>query len=132
MKNDSFYELFCAQYRCQPADFNRVVLRHCFYRCRYYFGRSLALLQSDYFSLDLALIEAIKPLTSAMDVEAEISAFREIHPHEGLFHDFLKVRLSGRRLIGEAQRLFASGSSKDVAVDHLNPANLEMGKNKAF
>ena len=107
MKSASFYELFCAQHRCQPAKFNDAVLRRCFCRKRYYPARLLALVRRGHFDEDFALIEAVKQLTSADAVEAEIICLRDVYPPNGLLRGLLNLRLSAKRVACEAGRLFA-------------------------
>jgi hypothetical protein len=111
MKTASFYELFCLHNRCQPADFSEAVLRRCFCRGRYFPARLLALIHSGYFTTDFALIEAVKPLASANAVKAELIAFQDMHPDEGLLRGLLKLRISRKRLLNEAEWLFGRASS---------------------
>jgi hypothetical protein len=125
MNNTSFCGLFCAEHKCRPYDFEMAVFRLCLYPSRYYLGCLLMMVNQDYFDEDFALIEAVKNLTSVGEIKAEIDALRHTHPQKGLFRHWLKVRISGPRLLNEATRLFplrekshsASGVWRELAKE---------------
>jgi hypothetical protein len=105
MNNASFCQLFCARHKCQPAEFDDKVFRLCFYPKRYYLGRLLALFDKDLFDVDYALIEAVKAQTSMREIRTEIESYRFNNRPRGLFRGWLKVRISGQRLLNEAESL---------------------------
>ena len=112
MKSNSFCELFCAHYGCKPAEFNEAILRSCFSPGRYYPARLLALVHQGHFKDDFVLIESVKPLTSAEAVAAEVISFRDMHPQSGVLRGLLNLRLSSKRIVSEAERLFAGANGK--------------------
>jgi hypothetical protein len=126
MNNDSFCGLFCAKHKCQPDDFDMAVFRRCLYPNRYYLGRLLMLVNQDYFDSDFALIEAVKNLTNVREINVEIDAFRHTHPQKGLFRHWLKVHISGQRLLNEATIICQkapSGGRSDTSRAAMAAAN---------
>lgn len=107
MNSASFCDLFCEAFKCPPEDFNERVLWLCLFPKTNSFAHWLWQLNRDYFKPEFELIDQIKSLTSAQDIQAELDDFYYHNPPKGFFRKVLKVRISGDRLLELAEELFA-------------------------
>ncbi len=103
----SFCDLFCETNKCCPEDFREKVFWFCLYPQATLLARLIWHLNGAYFRPDVELIEQVRNLTNVAEVRLEFSRFRHYHTSMGLFRRFLKVRISGQRLLSLADRLFA-------------------------
>ena len=105
----SFCDLFCKAYCCSPQEFDERLFWHCLYPHAVGLARLLWRLNRAYFEPDLELVRQVKFLTRADEVVLEIEGFR-LHRRAGLLRGLLKVRISGRRLLDTANRIFAEAA----------------------
>ena len=111
MKNEaSFCDLFCRATQCSPEDFDNRVFWLCIYPHAVLPARLIGRVNRDYFKQDLELIERIKHLSKSKEVELELERFRYSRGSQGFLRGVLKMRISGRRLMDLAGRLFAEAA----------------------
>lgn len=124
MSSTTFENLVCARFRCSAAQYPEMVLRH----CTFVLARPLACLlwhvRRGYFKPELKLLEEVRTATSYQEVARELNDFLYRHPRRymGLGHRWLRIRLSGARLLRLARRLYAEASESPRAVAHAVPA----------
>ncbi len=96
----SFRESYCEALGCPVEDFQRRVFWRCLYR------RSLPLsvlvywLKPKHFDLDLQTIRQLGVCRSTQEFRAELEAFRYEYQMQGGILRQLRVRVSGKRLMG--------------------------------
>ena|ERR1043165_9897395 len=108
MNDPTFCDLVCDAFNCLPDDFNETVFWLCLFPHAIFLARLLWRVHRNYFSQDFVLLESLKPLTSIADVRAELNYFNYRHPQRGFLRGYLKVRISGRRLMTLADKLFVN------------------------
>jgi hypothetical protein len=108
MDGTSFFDLFCEAFQCPPEDFNEAVFWVCVIPQAVFLARLLWRLNRRYFKPDFELIEQIKKTTDRDDVWDEYVDFYRGHPPTGLLRNYLRVRVSGGRLMALADKLFAA------------------------
>ena len=96
----TFRESFCERFGCPPEGFEERV----FWRCLYRRSLPLALLvyfvHRDYFALDLLTIRQLGVARSAQEFRGELESFRYEYRMRGGILRNLRVRVSGKRLMG--------------------------------
>lgn len=107
MNKASFGDLFCETYKCLPEEFREKVFWLCLYPQAILLARLIWHLNQAYFQPDVELVERVRTLTSSAAVRLELNGFRYHHRSTGFFRGFLKVRISGQRLLNLADGLFA-------------------------
>lgn len=107
MSNSSFADGVCETFKCRPEEATETVFWLCVYPQAIPLARLLWHLHRGYFAADLEFIERVSRLTSPAEVRLEFSRFRYYQPVKGVLRRFLKVRISGKRLLELADQLFA-------------------------
>jgi len=107
MNKPSFGDLFLRNVSMLAADFGATVFRLCVCPQGTPLARLIWYLRRAYFQPDFELIEQVRNLTSSTEVRLELNRVRYYHPATGLFRGFLRVRISGQRLLNLADGLFA-------------------------
>lgn len=111
MKTTTFCDLYCGIFKCQPEAFTEELFWSCLFPQALFVARLLWRCNRDYFKPDLELIAHVKDLTDAANVKAEFHDYYYLHPPSGLLRGFLKVRISGQRLINQASRVFTTAEA---------------------
>lgn len=106
MNKASFGDLFCETNKCLPGDFRVKVFWLCLYPQAIPLARLIWHLNRAYFQPEVELIERVRNLSSSAEVRLELNRFRYCHRSTGFFRGFLKVRISGQRLLNLADGLF--------------------------
>lgn len=107
MDGESFVDLVCETFKCSPEDFNETVFWLCVFPQALFLARWLWRWNRGYFKPDLELIEQVKNATDQGELMFELNDFRRHHPQAGIFRTWLKVRLSGERLLALGDKLFS-------------------------
>jgi len=106
MEEGSFYTLFCAKFKCPPAEFEITVLWRTVSFGLLPFVRLLWQAKPAHFAPDFVLINAIKDLTSYYKIR-EVVNYYNIQPQKKSFlRRNLKLRMSKGRLLRLAADLF--------------------------
>jgi len=95
----TFREAVCQRFDISPEAYEQEVLWRCFYPPALALGRILWHLCPVYFDADLDLIQQVADCNSASEVRLELNDHRYHQPPKGLARRFLRIRLSGRRLV---------------------------------
>jgi len=106
MNKASFGDLFCETNKCLPGEFREKVFWLFLYPQAIPLARLIWHLNRAYFRPDVEFIERVGNLTNSAEVRLELNRFRYYHRATGLFRGFLKVRISGQRLLNLADGLF--------------------------
>jgi hypothetical protein len=108
----SFCDLFCKAFECAPEEFDQRAFWLCLYPHAVLPARFIWILNRGYFKQDLELTGLVKHLTSSDEVVLEVERFRSYYRTTGLLRGLLRVRISGRRVLKLAGRLFAEALEK--------------------
>ena len=103
---NSFAALYCEKFQCPPEKFEADLIWRCMQPRSILVARLLWSWCRFYFQPDFHLINQVKDLTGLDDVVSEISGVRHQLPVRGIFRGWLRVRISGQRLVNLAQELF--------------------------
>ena len=95
----TFREAVCERLDISPEAFEEEVLWRCFFPHTVVLGKILWLLKAAHFDEDLEMIREVAGCVSVSQVCAELNDFRYHHPLRGLPRRFLRVRVSGQRLV---------------------------------
>lgn len=104
----TFKARFCRLHQCAVEEFEERVFRLCLHRRARLFARFARLDRPGFFGWDwdLAYIRAVANVCSSEEAVAEINSFLYYHPPEGPFKSLLRIRISGRRLMGLVKSVF--------------------------
>lgn len=106
MEGDSFYALYCLKFNCPIGEFEKKVLWHCTDFQVAPLARIIWAIDPGYFADDVALINAVKDLTSFYKVRETVN-FAIIQPKKKNFlRRYLRIRMSKGRLLRLAGQLF--------------------------
>ena len=95
----TFREAVCGRFDISPDAYEQEVLWRCFFPPTLALGKLFWHLHPAYFDEDLEVIRDIAGCVSVSQVCAELNDFRYHHPLRGLPRRFLRVRVSGQRLV---------------------------------
>lgn len=104
-------ELFCAQTKCTPAQFEGRVFWHCLYPHARVMAPLLLLLQRDFFSADRSLISRIADAQTMTFVREEVRDYFWDSNNRGWLRRTANIRVSGQRVKDLARRFLPEGSS---------------------
>ena len=110
----AFRERFCERFKCDPEDFERRMLFACLYWHAGLLGRLFYYVDRRYFFADLLLVRQLGVTEDLDEFVSEVRAYRSEGPPHGLLQRFLRLRMSGRRAIELATRLFAGKIEQSV------------------
>ncbi len=102
-----FREAVCRKFGCAPEAYPETVFSHCLYPHAAGSVKLIRWLKPDYFAADFELIHQIATVTEMRQVRAEVENHRYHNPSATLLRRFLRIRLSGRRVIQLADQIFA-------------------------
>ena len=115
-----FRDLVCQHFRCTQERYEEVVFRQCVYRHAAGIARLIRWCSPNYFEYyfqsDLLLIRFAANATGAASLLTEIRCHRAEHPPTALLHRFLRVRLSGRRLLDLGDQLLSPQEVRTAAA----------------
>lgn len=101
----TFKAAFCDHYRCKPEQFETMVFRLCLHRRARLVAWLFPLFHLDFFDADFAVIRHLGNSTNIVEAMAEIDAYTGNNETRGnLWHDTWGFRVSGKRLLGLAQK----------------------------
>jgi hypothetical protein len=101
----SFETACCERFQCPSKDFPTAVLWHCFHPRGLKIGRVLHRISPAYFESELELIRWLAKCTEFQELKNELEGYRWLHPDFGLLRGWLKVRISGLRLLALGREL---------------------------
>ena len=102
-----FREAVCRKFGCAPEAYAEAVFSHCLYPHAAGSAKLIRWLKPDCFAADFELIHQIATVTVMRQVRAEVENHRYHYPSATLLRRFLRIRLSGRRVIQLADEAFA-------------------------
>ena len=104
----SFRAAVCQHFRCAPEAYEEMVFRQCLYRHATGLAWLIRRFVGDYFESDFQLIRFVADKTDVEDLRAEIRLHRTDQPPGTLLRRFLRVRLSGQRLLALGDQLLSA------------------------
>jgi len=102
---DNLSSLFAAAYECPPEEFEKKLLWQCLYPHAVPFARLIFLVNPNFFKLDLQMLHQLGTCTSYQELHFEFETYRYYNPPTGLFQRWLRVRVSGQKLINVGAKL---------------------------
>jgi hypothetical protein len=96
----TFRESFCERFSCPPENFEKRVFWRCLYRRSLPLAWLASLLHRHHFDLDMQTIRQLGVCRSPQEFRAELESFRYEYRTRGGLLRRLRVRVSGKRLIG--------------------------------
>jgi hypothetical protein len=100
-----FKSAFCERFGCGPDEFRQTVLWRCFYPHAQGLGRLLFRIVPSQFDTDIEMIRQLESCTDFHELRTELEDYRSHNPHHGFFRGWLKIRLSGQRLLDLGREL---------------------------
>jgi hypothetical protein len=105
----TFKEVFCDTFKCPPEKFEAQVFWKCLYPHAVPGALVIKAFNPDFFRADFELIQLISLDTSFAEIEADVQDFQFANSFgEHWLKKPLRLRLSGRRLLGLASQLYPS------------------------
>jgi hypothetical protein len=95
----SFQEVVCKKLHCAPGAYVEMVFSHCLYPHSKWLSYLIHNLYPSHFAMDFELIEEVASFTKLETLRARVEAHRYHHPPVSSLPRFLRVRISGWRLI---------------------------------
>ena len=102
----NFCELYCDRFQCSPMEFDDDVFWRCLHPRARLWAHLIRMVNRNYFATDIELIESVGDLTDLDQMDSEVMLFRYHRPAKGFWRGKMRVRISGRRLLGLAKDLF--------------------------
>jgi hypothetical protein len=100
MWSKSFRESYCERFQCPAEGFENRVFWRCLYRRSLPLSLLVHLCNRKYFDLDLQTIRQLGVCRSTQEFRTELESFRYEYRMRGGFLRQLRVRVSGKRLMG--------------------------------
>ncbi len=103
-----FLALYCDRFQCPPQNYEK----RAFAKCLYWHAKPLALvlqkLEPSLFQRDYAFIRYLGEAPDIREAMAAASSFRNAnHANQSFLRTGLRIRVSGRKAVKLARRLFA-------------------------
>jgi len=96
----TFRESFCERFGCPPENYEKQVFWRCLYRRSLPLAWLIYLVRRKHFDLDLQTIRQLGVCRSPQEFRAELESFRYEYRSRGGMLRQIRVRVSGKRLIG--------------------------------
>jgi hypothetical protein len=117
----TFRESFCERFGCPPEAFERRVFWRCLYRRSLPLSLVVYLVNRNYFALDLQTIKQLGVARSLQEFRGELESFRyEYRMRGGLLRN-LRVRVSGKRLMGVLREVLDGAEQSEAKAKVLKP-----------
>ena len=100
----SFRKGVCKTLGCSHVGYAEAVFRHCLYPHASLPARVLRSFNPALFASDFELIRLVAEVSDLRDLRKEVESHRYAHRAPGFLRGYLRIRLSGRRLIQLAQQ----------------------------
>ncbi len=108
MSEPTFERLFCALYRCAPAQFEERALKKLLYPHARLMAPFLMAVNPDFFFQDLRLIQHLRQSTDVRDATNDLMNFKDAAANQGFWRGSLRLRISGRKAGKLARQLFST------------------------
>jgi hypothetical protein len=105
VKSPAFRDAVCRKFGCTPGTYAETVFQHCLYPHAAWPVRLIQRLHPNYFDLDFELLDLIATCTEPQQLRSLVDSHRYHHPPQSLLQGFLRIRLSGQRVINLGGRL---------------------------
>lgn len=103
----TFQEAFCRTFKCQPADYEKRALRRLLYRRARLLGPVVWALTPRLRRLDIEVVQAIGLSRNWGQLRADLGTYSSnSRMSRSFLRNRLKLRISGRRALKLAERLF--------------------------
>lgn len=106
MDEQCFRDAVVERLGCKTEDYETAVLWHCLYSDSTFIPRQLWRLNPSYFDPDLDLIRQLGNVRRFRDFEHIVNHYRKENSPQGFFRGALNIRVSGKKLIKLAARVF--------------------------
>jgi hypothetical protein len=95
----TFEAAFCERFKCTPDEFAQVVHWQCFYPHALVVGRLLNRFAPSFFEADMEMIQMLGECTEFHELRVELEDYRSHIQQFGFVTGWLKIRVSGQRLL---------------------------------
>lgn len=99
-------EIFCERFKCPPNKFEEKLFWMCVRPNVLWIAKICWIFYRRMFATDLEMLRQLGRTSTTRELRFELESFRHYHPPRGFLRRELKVRVSGRRLLKVASRLF--------------------------
>ena len=106
-RKQTFRAAVCQHFRCAPEAYEEIVFQHCLYRHAPGLAWLIRRFIADYFEPDFQLIRYVADKTDVEGLQTEVRLQRTDQPPATLLRRFLRVRLSGQRLLDLGNQLLS-------------------------
>jgi hypothetical protein len=108
-----FQALFCKQFGCPPAEYERLAFRKCLYWHARWLAPFARQLKPDFFLQDLKFLQELGAATGLRETKQEMLNFQDANmARRSFWRTGLKIRVSGRKAGRLARRLFMAENGK--------------------
>ncbi|MGC8885621.1 MAG: hypothetical protein ACP5MG_00485 [Verrucomicrobiia bacterium] len=105
-------EIFCDYFKCPPEEYEERLFWLCVRPNVVYLAKVFWIFYRRIFYGDLEMLRQLGRTSNTRELRYEIESFRHYHPPRGFIRRDLKVRVSGRRLLKIASKLFGIEASR--------------------
>jgi hypothetical protein len=102
----AFRDAVCQKFRCVPETYAETVFSHALYPHATWPTKLIRRLSPGYFDADFLLIRQIATCNTPRELRADVDSHRYHHPPRGFLRRWLRIRLSGQRVIILGARVF--------------------------
>jgi hypothetical protein len=118
-----FLDRFCDHFHCSPSDYEPRALKEFLYFPARLLRPVLRILRPGHFTRDLTFIRDLGATTDWRGARAEVQGYvDDVDAKRGLFRNFLKLRVSGRKASRLARLLFSAETAMDETAEPHAPA----------
>ena len=108
-KGRAFKELFCEAFRCSAARYTRRLFWHCVHRRSLAWAWPILMMNPEFFTVDFRLLDEVGRAVNGSEVQQAIDAYQDdCRMNRNFYHDRLRIRISGRRLMALYQSVSQS------------------------
>ncbi|MGC8743567.1 MAG: hypothetical protein ACP5T0_06795 [Verrucomicrobiia bacterium] len=105
-------EIFCDYFKCPPEKYEERLFWLCVRPNVVFIAKILWIFYRRIFYGDLEMLRQLGRTSNTREIKYELESFRHYNPPRGFFRRDLKVRVSGRRLLRIASKLFGIEASR--------------------
>ncbi len=121
-------EIFCENFKCPVEEYEERLFWMCLKPNVILPTRIIWIFHRNYFYNDIEMLRQLGRTSNTRELRYEIESFRHHNPPRGFIRRDLKIRVSGRRLLKIASRLFGLEAARHARSLRISQPPTELSK----
>ena len=121
-------EIFCDHFKCPAEEFEKRMFWMCVRPDVIPLARVIWAIHRKFFYNDLEMLRQLGKTSNTRELRYEIESFRHYNPPRGFIRRNFKVRVSGKRLLKIASRLFGLEAARHARSLRISQPPTELSK----